>query len=106
VDNTVARVAAIGNIISQVEHALQIKYVQNLLSKFLEQQQVWCDSLGQVYSRSSGSRAASTGNQLAIVTANHQNCPLLSQGGSKPIYGLIPHPRIVLFTPIVISCLF
>jgi hypothetical protein len=36
VDNIVARVAAIGNIISQAEHALQIKYVQNLLSKCLE----------------------------------------------------------------------
>src|SRR3954470_15278197 len=71
-DNLVAGRAAADNITATGDSALQIQYVRALLAKAVEQQNAGADSQGRVYSRSSGSRAASSGRPAA---ANTLNCP-------------------------------
>ena len=71
-DNLVAGRAAADNITATGDGALQIQYVRALLAKAVEQQNAGADSQGRVYSRSSGSRAASSGRPAA---ANTLNCP-------------------------------
>ena len=71
-DNLVAGRAAADSITTTGDGALQIQYVRALLAKAVEQQRAGADSQGRVYSRSSGSRAASSGRPEA---ANTLNCP-------------------------------
>jgi hypothetical protein len=73
-DNVIAEVVPLADVVPQGGHALQIKYAQNLLKNCLHQQQDGCDSLGRVYSRSLGSRVGSMGNQLALAAPNCQKC--------------------------------
>jgi hypothetical protein len=80
-DNITASAAALANIDPTADNTLEIAYAKNLLNKYIQQQRDDCDSHGWVYSRSSGSRAASTGNRAIITAAtaapdaNLQNCP-------------------------------
>jgi hypothetical protein len=80
-DNITTSAAALANIDPTADNTLEIAYAKNLLNKYIQQQRDSCDSHGRVYSRSSGSRAASTGNRAIIATAtvapdaNLQNCP-------------------------------
>jgi hypothetical protein len=83
-DNIIASAAALANVDPAADNTLEITYANNFINKCIQQQDGF-DSHGRVYSRSSGSRAAPTGNQ-AIVTAtaaapaaNLQNCPPLRQ---------------------------
>src|SRR3954470_15869848 len=71
-DNLVAGRAGADNITATGDGALQIQYVKALLAMAIEQQNAGSDSQGRMYSRSSGSRAASSGRPLA---ANTLNCP-------------------------------
>jgi hypothetical protein len=81
-DNILASVVALANIDPTADNTLEIGYAKNLLSKCIQQlRDVW-DSHGRVYSHSSVSRAASTGNHaivaaIAALAANLQNCPPL-----------------------------
>ena len=70
-DNVIAGAASLATVPAQGEHALQISYAQNCLAKVLQQQAEGRDSEGRCYTRSTNSRAASSGNRLA----NRQNCP-------------------------------
>src|SRR3954470_11917233 len=69
-DNLVAGRAAADSITATGDGALQIQYVRDLLAKAVEQQNAGADSQGRVYSRSSGSRAASSGRPAAANTLN------------------------------------
>src|SRR3954469_23151956 len=60
-DNVVASRAIVDSIQVTCEGALQIQYAKALLAKAVEQQNAGANSQGRVYSRSSGSRAASSG---------------------------------------------
>src|SRR3954463_1127504 len=60
-DKLVAGRAAADNISATRGRAVQIQYVRALLAKAVEQQNAGADLQGRVYSRSSGSRAASSG---------------------------------------------
>jgi hypothetical protein len=80
-DNIIASAAALTSIDPTADNTLGIAYAKNLLNKCIQQQGDSCDSHGRVYSRSSGSRAASTGNRTIIAAAtaapaaNLQNYP-------------------------------
>ena len=69
-DNLVAGREAADNITATGDGALQIQYARALLPKAVEQQNAGADSQGRMYSRSSGSRAASSGRPLAANTLN------------------------------------
>src|SRR3954466_8244401 len=71
-DNLVAGRAAADNITATGDGALQIQYIKALLAKAVEQKHAGINSQGRMYSRSSGSRAASSGRPLG---ANTLNCP-------------------------------
>jgi hypothetical protein len=91
-DNIIASAAGLGNIDPTADNTFEITYAKNLLNKCIQQQRDGYDSHGRVYSRSSGSRAASTGNCAIIAAAttapaaNVQNCPLLGRYNRKTSY--------------------
>jgi hypothetical protein len=67
-DNIIASVAALANIDPTTDNTLEIAYAKNLLNKCIQHQRDSCDSHGWVYSRSLGSRAASTSNCAIIAS--------------------------------------
>src|SRR3954469_25616810 len=71
-DNVVASRAIVDSIQVTCEGALQIQYAKALLAKAVEEQNAGADSQGRMYSRSSGSRAASSGHPMVASTLN---CP-------------------------------
>jgi hypothetical protein len=103
-DNNIASAAALANIDPMADNTLEIAYAKNLINKCIQQQRDGCNSHGRVYSRSSSSRVASTGNHAIIVAAtaasaaNLQNCPLLGKY-SRKTSRKASHGTINLSTP-------
>jgi hypothetical protein len=100
-DNVIAGAAALANVQAEGPHALQISYAQSCLAKVLAQQAAGVDSEGRCYTRSTNSRAASSGNQVA----NRQNCPppqqaqvVQPQANGPVINSNDPRPGIQLYT--------
>ena len=71
-DNVIVADAAIANLDVHGDRALQIQYAKALLVRVVEQQAAGVDPRGRMYSRSSASRAASSGHP---TVANALVCP-------------------------------
>ena len=90
-DNVIAIQAAIADLNPVGEGALQINYTKALVDQAIAQQQAACDSRGRMYSRSSGSRAASSAARRAgegtIVNAPpapQQQQPAIAYSTNEP----------------------
>jgi hypothetical protein len=94
-DNIIAIQAAVNNLEAAGTSALPINYVKALVTKGVEQQHAHYDSQGQMYSRSTASRAASSAARHAgeRTVANVHNSPNLSRDSSN----------LVLRTPLTTS---
>ena len=69
-DNVVASLALVDNINITRKGTLQIQYAKALLAKAVEQKNAGADSHGRMYSRSLGSRVASSGRPMVAKTLN------------------------------------
>jgi hypothetical protein len=93
-DNIIASAAALANVDPAAGNTLEITYANNLINKCIQQQQEGFNSHGRVYTRSFGSRVASTGNQAIVVAGAAISKTALLRGrcSNKTNRGtIIPH---------------